>query len=156
MFKSKSFKNTALAAAILALPVTGQFEGLRLKAYLDPVGIETICYGETDGVELGQEATAQECRDMLAIRLGWFSYQVGGLVDVPITVETHAALTSFSYNVGIQAFSKSTLLKKLNAGDYKGACNELPRWVYAKGRKLNGLVRRREAEKELCLKGIES
>ena len=69
---------------------------------------------------------------------------------------TRAALGSFVYNVGAGNFQSSTLLRKAKAGDLVGACNELPRWVYAKGQKLNGLVRRREAERQLCLEGLSN
>ncbi len=68
--------------------------------------------------------------------------------------ETRAALGSFTYNVGVGAFNSSTLLRKAKSGDLIGACNELTRWVYAGGRKLKGLVIRREAERELCLSGL--
>jgi lysozyme len=65
-----------------------------------------------------------------------------------------AAYTSFTYNVGVGAFEKSTLLRKLNGGDRVAACNELPRWVYARGVKLPGLVNRRREEQALCLSGL--
>lgn len=125
-----------------------------LKAYLDPVGIPTICYGETSGVELGQVLTKRECDEMLWARLGYFAYRVDMSVDVPMGPEMHAALSSFAYNVGMGAFQSSTLLRKLNAGDYVGACNELPRWKYAGGKVWAGLVKRRAEEKALCIKGI--
>jgi lysozyme len=131
--------------------LTAHYEGLRLKAYLDPVGIPTICYGETDSVRLGQVRSAEQCDQMLAVRLGYFASQVRLSVKQPMTVERHAALSSFAYNVGIGAFQSSTLLRRLNAGDVAGACNELPRWNKAKGRVLPGLVKRREAERKLCL-----
>lgn len=143
----------AILASAIAMPFTAHHEGLRLKAYLDPVGIPTICYGETKGVELGQNKTKEECDALFEARLGYFAYRVDLLVEPKMHPRTHAALTSFAYNVGVGAFSRSTLLKKLNAGDFVGACSELTRWVYAGGKKFNGLVKRREAEKELCLSG---
>lgn len=153
----KTGKKAALAAGVaatLAAPLTAHFEGLRLRSYLDPVGIPTICYGETEGVELGQVLSKPECDKMLTARLGWFSAEVYAASARDIPPETHAALTSFAYNVGIGAFNKSTLLRRLNAGDTAGACDELMRWVFAGGKKLTGLVKRRGAERELCLKGI--
>jgi lysozyme len=141
------------AVMALALPLTAHHEGLRLRAYLDPVGIPTICYGETKGVALGQVKSKQECDDMLTARLGYFAYQVDKSVTVPMTAEMHAALASFAYNVGMGAFNKSTLLRKLNAGDYVGACNELPRWMFAGGKVWAGLVKRRAEERALCLSG---
>lgn len=141
------------AMMIFALPATAQFEGLRLKAYLDPVGIPTICYGETDNVRMGDVKTKQECDTMLAVRLAWFGLQVERLLSRPVAPETHAAFTSFAYNVGVGQFARSSVLKRFNAGDLRGACQALTKYVYAGGRVLPGLVRRRAAERELCLKG---
>lgn len=141
-------------AAALAMPITAHHEGLRLKAYLDPVGIPTICYGETENVKLGDVKTERECSALFESRLGYFSYRVDGLVAHDLPVETHAALTSFTYNVGVGAFKNSTMRRKLNAGDLLGACNEFPRWVYAGGKKWNGLIKRREQERLLCLEGL--
>lgn len=142
------------AVLSLAMPLTAQFEGVRLNAYLDSVGVPTICYGETDGVRMGDAATQSECDAMLSWRLGYYSFKVWQIAgDLP--EPTHAALSSFTYNVGVDAFANSTLRKKLDAGDIAGACNELPRWVYAGGKKLNGLIKRRTAERDLCLLGIQ-
>ena len=74
----------------------------------------------------------------------------------PLTQGELDAYTSFAYNVGLGAFQTSTLLRKLKAGDRVGACNELRRWVYAKGRVLPGLVARRAAEEKMCLSGLKS
>lgn len=150
----KRAATTGIAAVtLIAAPFTAHHEGLRLQAYLDPIGVATICYGETLGVELGQEKTKKECDALFVARLGGFAHAIDVLVEPIMKPETHAALTSFAYNVGVGAFSRSTLRKKLNAGDLKGACGELDRWVYAGGKKFNGLVTRRKAEKELCLSG---
>lgn len=127
------------------------YEGLSTKAYLDPVGIPTICYGETEGVVMGQITTKSECDRMLKVKLGWYATRVYLVVNREMTPYQHAAFTSFAYNVGVESFKESTLLRKFNSGDAVGACNELPRWVYAGGKKLNGLVKRREAERKLCL-----
>lgn len=151
-----SLARTGAAAAVtacmtIATPMVAQFEGLRTKAYLDAVGIPTICYGETDGVQMGQVRTAEECDTMLSIRLAWYALMVYFMVDKPMTPERHAALASFTYNVGINAFRTSTLRQRLNAGDPQ-ACYQLHRWVYAKGKVLNGLVTRRAKEYELCMR----
>ncbi|AOZ02270.1 lysozyme [Cupriavidus sp. USMAHM13] len=135
----------ALAAAAVAL-----FEGYRPAAYLDPVGIATICYGHTDGVRLGQRRSEAECEALLRADLGKALGAVDRLVAVPLPETRRAALASFVYNVGPEAFAASTLLRKLNAGDVAGACDELPRWVLARGRVLPGLVERRRQERELC------
>lgn len=76
---------------------------------------------------------------------------VSRTVRVPLRDHERAAVISFIYNVGEGNFYKSTMLKKLNRGDIAGACNELPKWVYAKGKRLQGLVNRREDERLVCL-----
>ncbi|MFN6817548.1 glycoside hydrolase family protein, partial [Proteus mirabilis] len=76
--------------------------------------------------------------------------QVDILVKVPFDDKTKASLYSFTFNVGTSAFARSTLLKKLNAGDQYGACEEMKRWVYAGGSVWRGLVSRRDAESALC------
>ncbi len=139
----------ALTISVFILP----FEGRNLVAFLDPVGIPTICDGTTQGVHIGQVATAQQCDAMTERDVTAALAVVDNAVVSPMPDTRRAALASFVYNVGPHSFLKSTLLKKLNAGDVVGACNQLTRFVYAKGHKLNGLVRRREAERQMCLKG---
>ena len=135
----------------VAASLAGYFEGRNLIAYIDPVGIPTICDGVTKGVKLGDAKTDQECDVLFEAELRAHQAELNKYVSVPLHPNTEAALISFVYNVGGPAFSRSTLLRKLNAGDTVGACDELSRWVYAGGRKLRGLVRRRDAERELCL-----
>lgn len=88
---------------------------------------------------------------MLLADLKSVQEKVDSLVTVSISEYRRAALYSFAYNTGTDAFSRSSLLKKLNAGDTTGACNEIRRWVFAKGRKWKGLMDRRETERALCL-----
>lgn len=135
----------------LAMGIIVGFEGKSNTAYPDPVEIPTICYGHTKDVQYGDYRTDDECLEFLAEDVEHATQVVDRLVKVPIEDHTRAALISFVYNVGEGNFARSTLLRKLNAGDITGACNELPRWVYSKGKKFNGLIRRREAERELCL-----
>ncbi|SDL78068.1 lysozyme [Modicisalibacter muralis] len=142
-------------ALTIAAATVSHFEGRSNEAYLDPVGIPTICDGHTQGVQLGQTLSNDECDKLLAGDLGDAFDAVDQHVDVVLPPTRRAALASFTYNVGEDALMRSTLLRKLNAGDVVGACNELRRWVYAGGRKLAGLVRRRKAERELCLIGTE-
>lgn len=155
-FKKAAGIGGAISAAVLAIaiPFTAQNEGLRLKAYLDPAGIWTICNGETLNVTPGEQKTPQECQSMLSSRLGVFAWQVQSAVNHPIKPPMEAALADFAYNTGIEAFQRSTLLKKLNSGDSAGACDELLRWTTARGHVLTGLVRRRSAERKLCIEGI--
>ncbi|USE78818.1 lysozyme [Cupriavidus gilardii] len=149
---NSDFRTRLIAAGIAAaVPLVAAFEGLRQTAYLDPVGIPTACFGATKGVRLGQVYTREQCDDLLAKDLLEANAGVDSCVHVPLTEGQRIALVSFTYNVGRGAFCGSTLVRKLNARDYVGACNELPRWVYAKGVKLPGLVNRREQERALCL-----
>lgn len=167
--KNGAKKGGLVAAAVMtiALPFTAQHEGLRLKAYLDPVGIPTICYGETKNVELGQVKSRQECDEMLAVRLAWFGYQVDQLVMPEMAPETHAALTSFAYNIGVGAFKNSTALRKMNTGDQVGGCKAIATKIIredgrcvgygcgrAGGKLWAGLQKRRQQESKLCLKGV--
>lgn len=147
-------RKTGLALAATA-GLVASFEGFRTVAYLDPVGIPTACFGRTEGVELGQRYSDAECEEYLFEEVVKFQRAVRQRVDVPLSTGQLAAFTSFTYNVGVRNFESSTLRRRLNAGDYQGACDELLRWRYATKAgvkvELPGLVRRREAERELCL-----
>lgn len=146
----------ATAGALsLATAVVSYYEGYQPTAYRDPVGVPTICFGHTATARMGQTLSQERCTQLLQADLGHAFSAVDRRAQVDLPPPTRAALASFVYNVGEGAFARSTLLRKLNAGDLRGACHELSRWVYAGGRKLNGLVKRRATERELCLKGIE-
>lgn len=126
-----------------------QSEGLELQAYPDAVHIPTICYGSTYGVKLGQTATLQECEELLVRDATYAGKALDRHVQVQISQRQYDALVSFVYNVGETQFRTSTLLKRINAGQCKLAAAEFDRWVYAKGKKLRGLVRRRANERKL-------
>ena len=133
-----------------------QFEGCKLTAYQDSVGVWTIGYGWTQPVE-GKPIRAgmtikQETAERL-LKTGLVSYEsdLSRLVKVGLTQGQFDALVSFTYNLGARSLSTSTLLRKLNAGDYAGAADEFLRWNKAGGKVLNGLTRRREAERALFL-----
>ncbi|MER8967730.1 lysozyme [Mesorhizobium sp. M0808] len=147
-------KGGALAASVIAM-VSG-FEGLRTYAYRDPVGIPTICFGETRGVKMGDHATPAECKDMLAVRLVEFETGMTRCLKNPAALpdQPYAAFLSFTYNVGVGAFCSSTLARKVNAGDVRGGCMELLKWDKAAGIRLPGLTKRRLAENALCLRGL--
>lgn len=152
---------TPAAAAWLAIGVTavGAFEGLRTTAYLDPVGIPTVCFGETEGVRMGDTYTKAECEAMLADRLVEFDRGLARcLPQLPnYHPETRAALVSWAYNVGVGAACNSTLVRIANQGDLVRACDQLSRWTYATKAgvriQLPGLVKRRAEERQMCLKG---
>ncbi|UOD30693.1 lysozyme [Massilia violaceinigra] len=145
-----TLKHRAGWLAIAAVFVGG-FEGLRQAAYLDPVGIPTICFGETKGVRLGQRATLAQCDAMLAASLQLANRAVDDCIRVPLPDYRRAAVVSFTYNVGRDAMCGSTMARKLNAGDTLGGCDELLRWTYAKGVRLPGLVKRRAVERNMCM-----
>jgi lysozyme len=125
------------------------FEGLRLRAYHCSANVWTIGYGHTGGVRPGDVITAEEADAFLRQDVAEAESSVSRDVRIPLTQHQFDALVSFVFNLGAGNFSTSTLLRKLNAGDYTGAADEFLRWVNA-GRKIQaGLVRRREAEKNL-------
>ena len=126
-----------------------QHEALRQTAYLDAVNIPTICYGSTGNVVLGHIATLDECNTRLSKDLAVASSGVKAVLKHPVTQEQFDAITSLTFNVGVHNISTSSLVRKANAGDCYGAGAEFNRWVYAKGKKLKGLVIRRADEREL-------
>lgn len=142
----------AAGALTVALALVTGFEGNSYTAYRDPVGIPTICRGHTAGVKMHQTATPAQCEAFTQGDLAIALAQADRLIKVDVSANELGAYTDFVYNAGPENFRTSTMLRKLNAGDHRGACTELLRWVYAKGVKLNGLVRRRNAEYALCIK----
>jgi lysozyme len=142
------------ACAMVAVPVADH-EGWVRIAYKDPAGIATGCAGHTGPeVKAGHVYTDQECMDLLTADLVKHGMEIDRCIKVPVPPESRAAFTSFAFNVGSGGFCRSTMAAKLNAGDLRGACAELPRWVFAKGRKLPGLVKRRADELALCMRGV--
>lgn len=141
------------------LDLIKQFEGLSLKPYLDAVNIPTIGYGSTyyeDGTKVtlkDKPITEQRATELLEfVANKTFSENINKVVKVPLSQNQFDALVSFAYNVGNKNFNWSTLLKKLNLSDYEGCSLEFGRWNQANGKILNGLVLRRQKEKELFLR----
>ncbi|MBK4770990.1 MAG: lysozyme [Pantoea sp. Morm] len=128
-----------------------RFEGLRLEAYRDSVGIPTIGYGHTHGVKMGDVITGAQADAFLREDLQVAELIINTNVKVRLTQGQFDALASFVFNLGSGNFVKSTLLKKLNTGDFSGAAGEFGKWVNAGGKKLPGLVKRRAAEREVFL-----
>lgn len=128
-----------------------KFEGCKLKSYLCPAGVPTIGYGHTYGVKLGRTISKAQADVLLDHDYQDALNAVEELVKVPLSENQIGALASFVFNLGRGALLGSTLRKKLNQGDYKGAAEEFDKWVFAGGVKLNGLIARRAAEKELFL-----
>jgi len=128
------------------------FEGVKLEAYQDQVGVWTIGYGHTADVRPGSQITPAEARGLLEVDEGRVSEGVCRLVTRPINQNQFDALVCFSFNLGLGALKRSSLLSKVNAGDFKGAADEFLKWTKAGGKELPGLVRRRKAERELFLR----
>ena len=142
----------ALAIATIFIGGKDGVEGRKYEAYKDVAGVWTVCDGHTGSdVIRGKTYTDRECDRLLRKDLQPAKYTVDNLVKLPLGEYQRAALYSFVFNVGSDAFSKSTLLKKLNRGDQEGACEEMRRWVYAGGMKWKGLQNRREMERSMCL-----
>jgi len=127
------------------------FEGLRLEAYQDSVGIWTIGYGHTAGVKQGQIITSQEAENLLMKDIASTESGVRKLVPGSCTDNQFSALVCFAFNVGVGNLSKSTLLKKFKAGDIAGAADEFLNWNKAGGKVLPGLTNRRVAERQLFI-----
>jgi lysozyme len=138
------------ACAGLLLIVVPKHEGTVLHGYKDPIGIVTACTGHTATAKLGKQYTPQQCEDLLVSDLIAHNADVDRCVHVPLQPYQRAAFVSFAFNVGGSRFCSSTLVRKLNAGDYAGACAELSRWVMAGTLKLPGLVKRRAEERAMC------
>lgn len=126
-----------------------EFEGKRQVAYQDPAGVWTIGYGHTKGVEKGQLCIEKTCDRFLREDLEEVEEYIDRLVEVPLTQKQYDALVAWTFNLGPGNLSESTMLKKLNAGDYDAVPDEMRRWNKADGEVLNGLVRRRDAEATL-------
>lgn len=131
------------------LDIVKEAEGLRLSAYLCPAGIPTIGYGHTKGVKLGDTCTKEQAEKWLENDFFTAKQEVKAVVKVPLRENQLDALASFVFNLGVRKLTQSTLLKKLNAGDYSGAAAEFDKWVFAGNVKLNGLIKRRAKERKL-------
>lgn len=125
-----------------------KFEGFREKAYFCPSGVLTVGYGHATGVSAGDSLTLKDAEIILLNDLKSFEDVINDSVNVPLMQNQYDALVSFAYNIGENAFKKSTLLSKLNNCDYEGASGEFGRWIYSNGEILNGLRERRNRERE--------
>jgi len=127
-----------------------EHEDFRSEAYLPtPNDVWTIGYGHTRGVRKGDICTIDDAEDWLRADVAPTVASIRREVKVPLTQNQFDALVSFIFNVGVAAFEESTLLRKLNAGDYHGAAEEFGRWNKQKGKVLAGLTKRRAFERNL-------
>lgn len=153
----------SLAVSPIAIDLVKEFEGFESQAYIDTDGTPVIGYGLSavagSPVQMGDRISSQEAERALVAWLQNIKQQLNETVKVKLSDRQLSALASLSFNVGINAVKNSTLVKKLNAGDYLGAANEFLRWDKAnvRGRlvQLPGLTRRRQAERQLFLEQIQ-
>jgi lysozyme len=134
-----------------AVALVGLCEGLRTSTYLDIGGVATICYGETQGVTEGETRTKEDCDRLLGTRLREFNAEISKCLPADMPETRRAALNSLAYNIGSDAFCKSTVAKRMRSGDIQGACDAFLMWNRAGGKVVKGLTNRRERERELCL-----
>jgi lysozyme len=145
-------KVAALGLSASALVGIALHEGYRGEAY-EPVkgDVPTIGFGTTEGVGMGDRITPERALVRLLNDANRFQNAVKRCAPVPMHQYEFDAYVSLTYNIGENAFCKSTLARKLNAGDYKGACAEILRWDRFKGKPLLGLTKRRQEEYQKCL-----
>ena len=151
-------KAIAGLSAAGAVGIIANFEGFSSTAYLPTAAdVPTIGYGQTfyaDGrrVRMGDKITKEQAKSELArIVEADFVAKIAPCVKVNLTQGEFDAFVSLAYNIGAGAFCGSTLVKKLNGGDYAGACSEILRWNKQKGKVLRGLQNRRFEEYKLCM-----
>lgn len=134
------------------LEILKQSEGLELEPYPDTGGVITVGYGHT-GPDIKGPITKEIADELLKKDLKWAQDAVEKYVKIPLTENQFSALVSLVYNIGGNAFANSTLLKYLNKGNTELAASQFDRWIYDNGHVLEGLIKRRKAEKELFLYG---
>jgi lysozyme len=150
------------AAVSIVVPETQHWEGKRTKAYLDIAGVPTICFGDTANVRMGQVASDAECDERLARQLLNHARPVLRCVPslgAPMRVNQRAASIVLAYNIGTTAFCRSTVAARFNAGDWRGGCDAFLRWNKARVggvlQPVRGLTNRRQAERAVCLRGLD-
>jgi lysozyme len=132
-----------------------QREGLRLTAYQCSAGVYTIGYGSTKGVPPGQRITEKQAESLLQADLKQFEAAVNNEVAVPLSQLQFDACVSIAFNIGVNAFTKSTLLRLLNQGKHHDAAAQFLRWNKVRGKPVKGLTERRKAEQAMFLKGTD-
>lgn len=146
----KAIAGLCLSAAGLVYVVG--YEGYCGTACIPVKGdVPTIGFGTTEGVKLGDKTTPHAALARALRDASKFEGAIKQCVTVPLYQHEYDAYTSLAYNIGPTAFCNSTLVKKLNAGEYRAACMEILRWDKFKGKPLAGLSKRREGEKNMCL-----
>ena len=128
------------------LSLIKKFEGLELEAYKCAAGVWTLGYGHTAGVQEGDVWSEEQANEQLKIDMHIYADYINDQVTCPLSQNQFDALVSWVFNLGPTNLRNSTLLKRLNAGDYADVPNQIKRWNKAGGKVLEGLIRRSEAE----------
>lgn len=151
----KTVAGALTALGLMTASFIGGWEGKSNTAYQDIVGVWTACYGETRGIERGDQFTDAQCIEMLGQGVVDFERGIRACLTEPDSIpdKPYAMFVSLSYNIGVRAFCGSTVARRANAGDIVGACNAIPMWNKAGGKVVQGLVNRRAAERAICLEG---
>ena len=148
--------SAAIAAAIaLALPGLKHDEGKKNDPYLDIVRVPTVCYGHTGGVNMRMRYTDAQCDKLLTGDAE--THLLGALRCVPALENRPyqlAAVTRLTFNIGVGGFCRSSIAKRMNAGQWKQGCNNFLAWDRAGGRVVRGLSLRRQRERAMCLTGL--
>lgn len=150
---NEKIRRNAAVLTISALTIVSiaSHEGFREKAYRDVTGVPTVGYGETKGITMDSTMTRLEALQRLSESADEHAKGMVRCIKVPVSQGEFDAFLSFTYNVGVGAFCRSTLNKKLNNKDYDGACQELLKWTQAGGKVYPGLVKRRQQEYNTCI-----
>lgn len=152
----KGVAGLVLASAALVGFISG-WEGTSYPVYRDIVGIPTVCEGHTGpDVRVGDVWSKERCDAILVKNIDRFSDAVLRCVQVPINQNQYEAFVALAFNIGSSAFCSSTLVRVANTGNLSGACEQILRWNRAGGRMVQGLVNRRHAERDLCLRPVQS
>ena len=154
-----SFQQSSMMVSVAGIDQICEFEGLRLNAYDDGVGVWTIGFGTTiypNGIKVkkGDTCTEAQAKAYMAHDLKKFESAVNSAVTVPINQNQFDALVSLVYNIGTSGFKNSTLVKKLNAGDIRGAAAQFDVWNKGGGKVMQGLANRRAVERKLFEKAL--
>ncbi len=146
----------ALMLSASGLTTIAMHEEFRSEAYRPlktdraTIGFGSTYYADGSAVKMGDTITVVKALVLLTSSTDKLARQLDDLVKVPLKQHEVDVYISFMTNIGVGAFTRSTLLKKLNDGYYAGACQEIGRWVYHKGKKVQGLINRRKREMEQC------
>jgi lysozyme len=147
-------KRGRAAAIAIAVTIIAAFEGYAPVGHhdrIDPPGVNTVCYGHIEDVQIGDKYTKVQCEEMLKKDLPRYDAMVDKCIKVPMPPHRRASIISFTYNVGGGALCKSSVARYLNAGDVQRGCDALLAYNKSNGEVRKGLTNRRVAERKLCL-----